>query len=146
MKKILIADDKSENRFVLKNFFKLFGKNTSIEIIEAENGKDSIREIINNKPDLVLMDIKMETDFAGFDVVKEIRSNHNLSDTKIWAITAHALEAHDTEVSDREKCLNAGFDDFISKPFDLVNLIIKTSDLLKIEIPENIRKKIGVPT
>ena len=54
----------------------------------------------------------MESEFAGFDVVKHIRERSEYSSIIIWAITAHALEAHDSEASDQEKCLNAGFDDF----------------------------------
>ncbi|HBD92646.1 MAG: hypothetical protein A2015_03780 [Spirochaetes bacterium GWF1_31_7] len=144
MPKILIADDKNENRFVLKNFFKLFGNDYTIEIIEAGSAKESIELIEAHKPDLVLMDIKMESEFAGFDVVKHIRERSEYSSIIIWAITAHALEAHDSEASDQEKCLNAGFDDFISKPFDPVNLLLKTSKLLNMAIPENVKKKIGL--
>lgn len=143
MKKVLIADDKEENRYVLKNFFKLFGYNPNLTIIEASSADESIEMIITHKPNLVLLDIKMETEKAGFDVVKVIRAIPGLTGVQIWAITAHALEAHDSEISDKEKCLNAGFDDFISKPFDPISLLVKSSKLLEIPIPENIKKKIS---
>ncbi len=140
---IMIADDKEENRYVLKNFFKLFGR-TDIVFVEAASTDESIEKIKKTNPDLVLLDIKMETDYAGFDVVKRIRSEGDFAHIQIWAITAHALEAHDREESDKDKCLNAGFNDFISKPFDPVNLLLKTSTYLNIPLPETVRKKLGI--
>lgn len=141
---ILIADDKKENRFVLKNFFKLFGQNSKIKIIEASSGKEAYEMIIENKPDLVLLDIKMETATAGFQVVEAMRRNEETKNIEAWAITAQALQSHDIEDSDREKCISVGFNDYLAKPFDPVDLMVKASVFLSLEIPENVQKKIGL--
>ncbi len=144
MPKVIIADDRTENRFLLINFFKLFGSDANIEIIEADSAKQTIEKIKIEKPDLVLMDIKMETSDAGLNAVKEIRGSPDIADTQIWAITAKAFEVSDTEENYREICINAGFNDYLVKPFDMIELLVKASKCLKIEIPEKTRLKIGI--
>lgn len=144
MPKILIVDDRQENRYVLINFLKLFGPNSTIQIFEADNSKESFEIIKKEKPDLVLLDIRMETEDAGLVLTKNVREDDEIKNIKIWAITAQAMEAHDNGISDKDRCLKAGCDDYIVKPFDPVILLQKTSKLLGIEIPENIRKKMGI--
>lgn len=144
MAKILIADDREENRYVLVNFLRLFGPNAEIEIFEANNSKESYEIIKENRPDLVLLDIRMETDDAGLELTRRVRQEDDIKDIPIWAITAQAMEAHDNEISDHEKCIKAGCNDYIKKPFDPVILLKKISELLHIEIPENIKKRMGI--
>ncbi len=132
MAKILIADDKEENRFVLSNFFKLFGPNSHIDIIEASNSKEAVEKAKAEKPDLILLDIKMETNDAGLLALNEIRDILDLKDVKIWAITAQAQDALQTNI----------FDDYIMKPFDIIQLLQKVSESLNIKIPESTQKKI----
>ncbi|HOV14581.1 MAG TPA: response regulator [Spirochaetota bacterium] len=134
MPKVLIADDKEENRFVLSNFFKLFGHDVGIEIIETSSAKETVSMVMEHKPSLVLLDIKMETNDAGFLALKEIRDNPLVSKTVIWAITAQNLESETME----------GFDDYIMKPFDLIDLLKKTSSILKIAIPDKLKLKMGI--
>ena len=144
MPKVLIADDREENRFVLINFFKLLGPDSNIEIIESDNSLDAIKKIEQHLPELILMDIKMETNDAGLSATRQLKENDKTKHIPIWAITAQAMEAHDNEDSDRVKCLKAGCDDYISKPFDPIELLVKASKVLKIEIPENIKSKMGI--
>ncbi len=146
MPKVLIVDDKEANRFVLTNFIKLFGSSVTIEIIEASSGVEAYKQLceMTEKPDLVLMDIKMESDNAGIVTVKSIRENQDLKDLTVWAITAQAMEGSDVTLSDRDKCLGAGFNDYVSKPFDLSILLRKISQFLSLEIPENIKHKMGI--
>lgn len=144
MPKVLIVDDKEENRYVLKNFFKLFGPDSNIEILEAGSGKEVVEKLKKEDADLVIMDIKMETDYAGLEATKQIRKIDNDKKITIWALTSQAMEEHDGEQSDREKCLAAGCDDYITKPFDQVELIQKISDLLKIEIPTKTKVRMGL--
>ena len=100
-------------------------------------------KVINEKPDLVFMDIRMETNDAGLNAVKIIRENPIIDDTQIWAITAQTADLEETE-NYKDKCLKAGFDDYITKPFDLIDLLIKVSEFLKVQIPDNMKKKIGL--
>jgi CheY-like chemotaxis protein len=144
MPKILIVDDNDENRYVLKNFFKLFGLNSGIELLEAVTGEEAVKIAAQTKPDLILMDVRMETDYAGLDATRVIRSNPLLENSVIWMLTSSAMEAYENEESDREKCLKAGCDDYISKPFDQTKLLMRISTLLKVEIPERIKKRLGI--
>jgi CheY-like chemotaxis protein len=144
MAKVLIVDDKEENRYVLNNFFKLFGIDSGIELSEATTGKEAVTKVTSEKPDLVLMDIKMETDDAGLEAVKAIRQDSSVNQIPIWAITSQAMDAHDGEESDRVKCLNAGCDHYITKPIDQVELLLKVSKQLNITIPEKTKMRMGV--
>jgi CheY-like chemotaxis protein len=144
MPKVLIVDDNEENREVLRYFFRLFDVDSGIVILEAFNGEDAVKMVEKQKPELVLMDIKMETDYAGLTATRKIRENPLTSKTVIWALTSQAMEAYDNEMSDRAKCLEAGCDDYISKPFDQLKLLQDISKLLNIPIPERIKKRFGM--
>ncbi len=144
MPKVLVVDDKEENRYVLKNFFKLFGINSGIDIIEAASGDEAVARAKEVNPDLIIMDVKMETDYAGLDATRAIRSSDVISCTPIWALTSQAMESHDDEESDREKCIKAGCNEYIPKPFDQVELIQKVSRLLGIEIPTKTKMRMGI--
>ncbi len=133
MLKVLIVDDKEQNLFVLRNFFKLFFKTSKIDLLEAKNSVDAIRLIKEFKPDLVLLDVRLETEDAGLRVVRDIRNTPEVKDTTIWALTAQALKSSDSDIGDREKCIQAGCDDYFPKPFDQINLLKRISDVLGIK-------------
>ncbi|NSB89078.1 response regulator [Clostridium saccharobutylicum] len=111
-KKILIVDDDSRNIFVLAAALEEYGA----EIIEAENGKIALDELQNETCDLILMDIMMPV-MNGYDTIKAIRNNDSMKDIPIIATTAKSLKG------DREKCMEAGANDYISKPIDYDVLI-----------------------
>ncbi len=144
MPKVLIVDDNNENRDVLKFFFRHFDVDSGIELLEAVSGDEAVRMVEREKPDLVLMDIKMETDYAGLDATRRIRANPEISKSVIWALTSQAMDAYDSEKSDRDKCLEAGCDAYITKPFDQVKLLKDISALLNVPIPERVRKRLGL--
>lgn len=144
MPKILIVDDNDDNRYILKNVFKLFGMNAGLDILEAVSGAEAVKTVVEQRPDLVLMDVKMESDYAGLDATRAIRSNQAVSKTVIWALTSQAMEAYDSEVSDRDKCLKAGCDDYITKPFDQAQLLGRIAELFKLDIPERIKSRLGL--
>ena len=112
-KKILVVEDEVLNFRFLKDYLEKSGAS----IVFAENGQDAL-SIFNSldKPDLILMDIKMPV-MDGLETTREIRrSNNNIP---IIAVTAFAQE------DDKNKCLLAGCNDFISKPINLNDLIFK---------------------
>ena len=144
MPKILIVDDKEENRYVLENFFNLFDIDADIELHMAESGVEAFEKAKLIKPDLVLMDVIMETDDAGLAATRKNREEPAIKDTVVWAVTASAMEGTSDEQSDREKCLSAGCNAYIAKPFDQIDLIRKIADLLQLEIPAETRALMGI--
>lgn len=114
--KILIVEDQESNQ----QYYTALLKPGNFELIQAHNGTEGIAAFDKNPDvDLILLDLKMP-DINGFEVLKEIRKK----DTKVPVIaqTAYAMSA------DREKCLEAGFNDYIAKPVQrekLLNLIAK---------------------
>ena len=111
MKKILVAEDNDSN-FILMTY--ILKKYYAYE--RAKNGKEAVDLVNSNTYDLVLMDIKMPV-MDGLEATKAIRANH--PDLPIIALTANAFD------SDRQLALDAGCNDFLSKPVSS-DLCIKT--------------------
>lgn len=144
-KKVLIVDDKEENRMVLKNFFHFFGKNLSqIKLFFADNSQTAYDIIAAEKPDLIFLDIFIETRTSGLELAEKIRKDFADENIAIWAITATAMKANEYEDSDEEKCLKSGCDKYFSKPFKQKEMIVEVSKLLDVEIPDYIKKRMGL--
>ncbi|MBC2580783.1 response regulator [Clostridium sp. DJ247] len=110
--KILIVDDDPRNIFVLAAALEEYGA----EIIEAENGKVALEKLESEVVDLILMDIMMPV-MDGYKTIKNIRNTDKIKHIPIIATTAKSLKG------DREKCMAAGANDYISKPIDYDVLI-----------------------
>ena len=105
--KILLAEDNELNQEVALGL--LEDAKMSIEV--AENGEEALRMASTKKYDLVLMDMQMPV-MDGVTATKAIRSNPQLSNLPIIAMTANVMAA------DREKCIEAGMNDHVAKPID----------------------------
>ncbi|MBB5647174.1 PAS domain-containing hybrid sensor histidine kinase/response regulator [Pedobacter cryoconitis] len=110
-KVILITDDNEINRLLASTILQAYGA----EILEATNGLEAIEQTINCTPDLILMDIQMPV-MDGMEAIREIRKKMSVSIPAI-ALTALALKG------DNQKCLEAGFNDYLSKPFEEMQLL-----------------------
>src|SRR3989339_2222533 len=109
---ILIVDDQPQNLELLEAH--LAGQD--YELVQAVTGEEALEKLINgSKISLVLLDIMMPG-MNGYEVLKKIREDRNTSDIPVVMITALR------EVEDRVKALEAGCDDFISKPIDKTEL------------------------
>ncbi|WP_407313508.1 response regulator [Desulfosporosinus sp. SB140] len=117
-KKILVVDDDIRNVFALTTAL----ENQKMDAAFAENGREGI-EVLENDPDidLVLMDIMMP-EMDGYEALRRIRQISKFANLPIIALTAKAMK------NDREKCIQAGASDYISKPVNLEQLF----SLLKI--------------
>ena len=107
-KKALIVDDDMRNIFALSTVLHDHG----MEIVSANNGREAIR-LVQEDPaiDIVLMDIMMP-EMDGMTTMREIRKLEQRKDLPIIAVTAKAMKG------DREKCIEAGAWDYLSKPVD----------------------------
>ena len=108
---ILIAEDARENQTI----FKIYLEPSKARIKIVDNGAEAVREILGGeKFDIVLMDIQMPG-MDGYEAIKVLR-NSDYKGTVI-ALTAHAMKG------EREKCLSAGFDSYLTKPVSQITLL-----------------------
>lgn len=114
--KILLVEDNSINQQVATELLELAG----LVVTVANNGKEAVQAVNASEFDLVLMDIQMP-EMDGHEATQIIRKESRFDSLPIVALTAHAL------VGEREKCLNVGMNDYLSKP-------IKTKDLYRVLI------------
>lgn len=142
MKKILIADDREENRYLLINFFKLFGPDSGIQIIEAASGKQALKLAKKEKPNLVIIDIKMETEIDGLETIRDIKKDSELSKTSIWVLTAQVMSETEKMMKENNEEASSMCDEFILKPFDHIELLNKAAKCLGIQIPKKVQEKL----
>jgi signal transduction histidine kinase/CheY-like chemotaxis protein/HAMP domain-containing protein len=112
-RRVLIVDDD------IRNIFSLTGvlEQHDVEVLHAESGRDGIL-MLNETPgiDMVLMDVMMP-DMDGYETMRQIRTNERFRKLPMIAITAKAMKG------DREKCIEAGASEYISKPVDVDQLV-----------------------
>jgi CheY-like chemotaxis protein len=113
-RRILLAEDNPTNRILALRILEKRGH----KVIVAENGKEAVDLLEQHDVDLVLMDVQMPV-MGGFEATLAIRERERLTGRHlpIIAMTAHAMKG------DRERCLEAGMDDYISKPIDSAKLL-----------------------
>ncbi|MBG6111026.1 PAS domain S-box-containing protein [Flavobacterium sp. CG_9.10] len=121
-KKVLIVEDNKINMLLAKTLVKKIISNCII--FEAKDGNEALEKYNMEKPDVILMDIQMPNK-NGYEATQEIRELEDVVKTPIVAITAGIM------MGDKEKCLEAGMDDYLSKPIiqtDLENILHKWLD------------------
>jgi CheY-like chemotaxis protein/anti-sigma regulatory factor (Ser/Thr protein kinase) len=104
---ILIVEDNKVNMLLLKTIVKNLPLNSII--FECENGYEAVKQLDSINPDIIFMDIQMPI-MNGYEATREIRYNHLGKNIPIIAVTAGA------EKEERDKCISAGMNDYISKP------------------------------
>jgi CheY-like chemotaxis protein len=127
-RKVVVIDDDIRNIFSLASALEEYG----VELSYAESGRAGL-EVLEAKPDVdvVLVDIMMP-DMDGYETIREIRARGALGDLPIIAVTAKAMKG------DRQKCIQAGASDYVSKPVDIDHLVsvlrvsIQRADALKL--------------
>lgn len=111
-KRVLLVEDYALNQEIMQDMLELMECQVDI----AENGKQALELQEKNPYDVILMDVQMP-EMDGYTTTREIRKREaGKKHSSILALTANAL------VGDREKCLEAGMDDYLAKPVDLDRL------------------------
>jgi len=119
MPKILLVEDNEMNRDMLSRRLVRGG----YEVIIATDGARGVAMATSDRPDLILMDMSLPV-IDGWEATRRIKATPELRKTPIIALTAHAM------ATDRDKALEAGCDDFDTKPIELQRLLGKIETLL----------------
>ena len=112
--RVLLAEDVKGNRMLISQILDPLGH----EVTEAVTGKEAVEKFAPGKFDLVLMDVNMP-EMNGLDCTRKLREREQglAEHVRIYALTAHAMDG------DKEKCLAAGMDGYLSKPLDRKQLL-----------------------
>ena len=121
MKRILIVEDNELNRDVLSRRLLRRG----FQVLLASDGLDALTIAHDEAPDLILLDLGMPT-VDGWECARRLKHDQATSSIPIIALTAHAM------LGDRQKALDAGCDDFDTKPIDFEGLLEKMNRLLSV--------------
>ena len=120
MAKILLVEDNEMNRDMLSR--RLIRK--GFDVVMAVDGEQAIALAQSELPDLILMDMSLPV-IDGWEATRRVKSTDGTSKIPIIALTAHAMSG------DREKTLNAGCDDYDTKPIEMSRLLEKIETLLR---------------
>ncbi len=120
--KILIADDNAANRELLEAY--LDPIDCQIEL--AVDGQDTLEKVKSFQPDLILLDVMMPK-LSGFEVCQQIKKEPATARIMILMVTAL------NELGDIERAVNAGTDDFLSKPINKIELLKRVDNMLRLK-------------
>ena len=111
-RQIVVAEDNERNMKLFREVLESSGYRT----LEAETGERAVALAIEHRPDLVLMDIHLP-DIDGVEALRLLRADERTGSVPVVALTAQAMEG------DRERFLAAGFDGYLSKPVNIMDLL-----------------------
>lgn len=124
--RILYIEDQSSNVHLIKQIFK---KIPNYSLMFALNGKTGLEIAMSQHPDLILLDMHLP-DMNGFDVFKQLQANSFTKDIPVIALSANAME------KDIKAALDKGFNEYVTKPFDISHLL----NMIKKNLPVKILK------
>ena len=119
--RVLIADDNEPNRELLEAYL----ADVDCEIATAVDGRDTLDQVAAFKPDVILLDVMMPK-LSGFEVCQQLKGDPATSPIMILMVTALG------ELGDIERAVEAGTDDFLSKPVNRVELVKRVENMLKL--------------
>jgi two-component system, cell cycle response regulator DivK len=112
--RILVVEDNRDNMTLINDVL----TSLDYDVLQATDGEQGVEVANSEKPDLILMDLSLPR-MDGWTATRYIKANPELKHIPVIALTAHAM------VGDRERALEAGCDDYISKPINLQELATK---------------------
>jgi two-component system sensor histidine kinase/response regulator len=122
-RRILVVDDLAENRLLLVRLLKKAG----LQVREASSGAEAIQAWQSWKPELIWMDMRMP-DLDGYEATRQIRAMEERPTTVIIALTAQACQS-----DDRTLAIEAGCNDYMSKPFQVNTIFLKMANHLGLQ-------------
>jgi len=112
MTKILLVEDNEKNMKLLRDVLTAKG----YRVLEATTGEEAVELTLADEPQLVLMDVQLPG-IDGVEALRRVRADPRTTGVPVLALTAQAMDG------DRERFLAAGFDGYLSKPVDIVELL-----------------------
>ena len=109
---VLVVEDNEKNMKLFRDVLKTSGYDT----LEATTGEEAVELARSNTPALVLMDVQLPG-IDGVEALTRLREDERTASIPVLAVTAQAMQG------DRERFLGVGFDDYLSKPVDVIDLI-----------------------
>jgi len=106
--RVLVVEDNRDNMTLIVDVL----ESMDYVVLKAEDGEEGVTVAESEHPDLILMDLSLPK-LDGWDATRQLKANDDLKDIPVIALTAHAM------VGDREKAMEAGCDDYLTKPIDL---------------------------
>lgn len=119
MAKILLVEDNELNRDMLSRRLTRRG----YSVVVAEDGEQGLELARSERPDLILMDMSLPG-IDGWEATRRLRADPELAGARVIALTAHAM------AGDRERAIEAGCDDYDTKPVEMERLLLKITTLL----------------
>ena len=117
---VLIVEDIEDNLILIKSLLEM----ADYRVVEARDGREAIAQAHAHHPDLILLDMSLPK-IDGWTVARTLRQIPDFRSTLIVAVTAHAMQG------DREKTLDAGCDEFMTKPIDMPNFLPAITKILE---------------
>lgn len=118
--RILVVEDNLDNMMLISDVL----TSLQYEVLQAIDGAQGLKMACEERPDLILMDMSLPR-VDGWTATRQIKADPELRDIPIIAVTAHAM------VGDRERALEVGCDDYISKPINLRDLANKLRNFIR---------------
>ncbi len=117
--RILVVEDNRDNMTLITDIL----ESLNYGVISAYDGRQGLLLAQSEHPNLILMDLSLPL-MDGWTATREIKNNITLKNIPIIALTAHAMSG------DRERAIEAGCDDYVSKPINVPDLLVKITTLL----------------
>lgn len=119
--KILVADDNIQNCELLQAYL----DDLAVDVVTAHDGQEALAKVASENPDLILLDVMMPK-LSGFEVCRRLKGDEATRDIPIVMVTAL------NEMADIERGVEAGTDDFLSKPISKLELLTRVKSLLRV--------------
>ena len=118
-RRILLVEDNPQNRYLVTFLLEKNG----YEVVVAEDGEEALAMLASRTPDLILMDMQLPK-LDGYEATRRIKANEDYRDIPLVALTAHSMKG------DRGKAIDAGCDEYVTKPVDAEGLVALIERLL----------------